>query len=336
MKRALHFLLTFGVLAAFAYVLSIGLRKPNLPSDEAAPARETAAVAAAAAPDDYSVTLDSDQIEKLALEVAPLEALEHAIRVPAYGSVVDPAPLFALADALALAETALVASQSDYERTRALAATSDASRKSEELARAQFRSDQIRLAGAQRSLLMQGGAAFSRDRAEDYAAGRVALVRVELLPGDAISDLPESASLRVVGHEEIALNASEVLSAPLSDPLTQGQGFLLRVDAPPFPLRPGMALTAWLDLARPREAGFVVPRRAILRHDGQAWVYVVADGGVFLRKPVILLAPLDESEAWFVRREGAALSEHDALVVVGAASLLSEEMKHLSGANDEE
>ena len=38
------------------------------------------------------------------------------------------------------------------------------------------------------------------------------------------------------------------MPATTADPKTQAQGFVLRVDKPPFTLRPGMALTAWMEL----------------------------------------------------------------------------------------
>jgi hypothetical protein len=139
----------------------------------------------------------------------------------------------------------------------------------------------------------------------------------------------------VLGREQQPVETQSISPAADVDPKTQAQGYLLRVDHPRFPLRPGMALTAWLELAEDARSGFAIPRSAVLRHDGRTWVYVQEDEEKFLRKPVTLDSPLEEDKGWFVAAEGGGVKAEDQLVTAGAQTLLSEELKAQGGAEPE-
>ena len=96
----------------------------------------------------------------------------------------------------------------------------------------------------------------------------------------------------------------------------------MQVERPPFPLRAGIALTAWLELPGKPETGFAVPRAAILRQDAQTWVYVQEEDK-FRRRPVALRHALEGEAGWFVAGEGASLKAGERLVTKGAESMLS-------------
>jgi hypothetical protein len=72
----------------------------------------------------------------------------------------------------------------------------------------------------------------------------------------------------------------------------------------------------------------------VLRHDGRAWVYVQEEEEKFVRKPVTLDTPLEGDKGWFISAEGGGIKADDLLVVTGAQSLLSEELKAQGGAAD--
>jgi hypothetical protein len=139
----------------------------------------------------------------------------------------------------------------------------------------------------------------------------------------------------VLGREQQPIETQSITPAADVDPKTQAQGFILRVNRPPFALRPGMALTAWLEVPEKPRAGFTLPRSAILRHDGRAWVYVQAEEEEFVRKPVTLDTPLEGDRGWFVAAEGGGITGEDQIVVTGAQTLLSEELKAQGGAEPE-
>ena len=67
-----------------------------------------------------------------------------------------------------------------------------------------------------------------------------------------------------------------------------------------------------------------------VRHDGRAWVYAQEEEEKYVRKSVTLDAPLDGEQGWFIPESGG-LTADDVIVVVGASSLLSEELKAQGG-----
>jgi hypothetical protein len=69
------------------------------------------------------------------------------------------------------------------------------------------------------------------------------------------------------------------------------------------------------------ENGVLVPRAAILRYEGEAFVYVQTGDDTFGRKQIELERPLDNG---FFVHEG--LSANQQVVIAGAPALLSEEV----------
>jgi hypothetical protein len=334
MKKVLHFLITLAVLAGLGEVLWIGIHKQG---EKSADAKEkTAEPAEEAKPEEYAVMLEKKKARALGLEKEQPEKTTLQARRRAFGAVLDPLPLLTLDGELATAEAALAASKAENERTQALAATNDTSKKAVDTAAAQFLADKIKVESLIRSAQLQWGSVFTADapkrRAlmDELVKGTVALVRVDVLPGDTFPSLPKKARLLVLGREDQALQAAEIIPAASVDVKTQAQGFVLRVNNTAFALRPGMALTAWLDLPGASRAGYAVPRSAVLRHDGRTWVYAQEEEEKYVRKPVTLDSPLEGAQGWFVA-EGGGLTGDDVIVVTGAASLLSEELKAQGG-----
>ncbi len=341
-KKIAHFILTLCVLAALGWGLWRGLAHEK-ENDEKA--KEEAATAAEEAkeppPEDYTVTLEKGLWKAIGVEMEAPEKAELAPRRVAFGRVLDPTPLVTLDSDLAAAEAALSASRAEYERSqKLLAAGENTSRKAAETAEAAFRADEIKADGIRRQGLLQWGATVGDDAkarrnfVEALVHGEAALVRVDLLPGDALSDLPKAAKLLVLGREATPIETINITPAADADARTQAQGFILRVDKPPFALRPGMALTAWLELAEKPRSGFTLPRSAVLRHDGRTWVFIQEEEEKFVRKPVTLDSPMEKG--WFVTGEDGGVSADELLVVTGAQALLSEEMKASAGAAAEE
>lgn len=336
MKKLLHFLITMGVLAGLGYVLWIGMHKQQ----EKPAAKVDAAAAEEAKPAEYVVMLEKKKAAALAIEKEQPQKMELPARRRAFGNVLDPSALIVLDGDLAAAEAALTASKAESERMQALMVTNDTSKKSAEASKAQFLADKIKVDGLVRGAQMQWGSIFDSETMKRRAfidklvSGSAALIRVNLMPGDALADPPKSARITVMGREDTSFSATELIPAMAADPKTQAQGFILRVDKPPFTLRPGMALSAWMELPEKPRPGYAVPCSAILRHDGRTWVYAQEEEEKYVRKPVMLDAPLDGDEGWFITESGG-LTADDVIVVVGASSLLSEELKSQGGGAPE-
>ena len=334
-RRLIHLILPLSVLAGLGFVLWLGVHKQQ----EKAAANATAEGAAAVAQDppaEFTVRLGKTMADALAIETKPPRKITLQATRMAFGRVIDPSPLITLDGELSAAAAALSASQAENERTNALAATHDASKKSAEASEAQFLADKIKVDGITRSAQLQWGAVFTRDATkrrtfiDGLVSGSESLIRVDVMPGAALTEMPTSARILILGRESQPLATSDILPATAADPKTQAQGFILHVANPPFALRPGMALSAWLELPQKPRPGFAIPRSAVLRHDGRTWIYVQETQEKLVRKPITLDSPLDAEQGWFVTADGG-VSADDAIVVVGAASLLSEELKAQGG-----
>ena len=338
MKKLANFILTVCVVMGLGWTLWIGVRKQKeKPKTEEAAAAE-GAPKEEEKPEDFVVTLEKEKWQALDIDKAEPEKTELKPQRIAFGRVLDPTLIVTLDGELATAEATLAASRAEYDRTqKLLAAGENTSRKAAETAEAQFRADEIKADGLHRSALIEWGPAFAklaaaarREFVERLVHGETSLIRVDILPGDALAEQPKAARILVMGREQQPVETENITPAADVDAKTQAQGFILRVDKSPFALRPGMALTAWLELPEKPRAGFAVPRSAVLRHDGRAWVYVQEEEEKFVRKPVTLDTPLDGDKGWFIA-EGGGIKADDVLVTTGAQSLLSEELKAQGG-----
>jgi hypothetical protein len=340
MKKIANFVLIAAVLAVLTWALWRGLTMKH-ESDEHAEVPPAESAEKEPEHEDFTVMLEKEKWSAIGIEMAEPEKSELAPRRVAFGRVLDPSPLVALDGDLAAAEAAISASRAEFERTqKLLAAGENTSRKSFETAEAQFRADEIKADSLRRQAALQWGAALpagdaAKRRAfvEALVHGDAALVRADLLPGEAVTDLPRAARLLVLGREQQPIETALISPSTDADPRTQAQGFIILVEKPPFALRPGMALTAWLELPEKPRAGFLLPRAAVLRHDGRAWVFVQEEEK-FVRKPVMLDSPLEAG--WFISAENGGLKADDLIVVTGPQVLLSEEMKAAAGTAEEE
>ena len=339
MKKLANFILTVCVVLGLGWTLWIGVRKQKeKPKTEEAAAADGGPKEEEAKPEDFVVKLDKEKWQALALEKGEPEKAELKPQRIAFGHVLDPTPIATLDGELAAAEAALAASRAEHERTQNLFKNGEnLARKAVETVEAQFRADEIKSDGLRRSALIEWGPEFAalgsaarREFVERLVRGETSLIRVDILPGDALAEQPKAARVLVLGREEQPIETENITPASDVDAKTQAQGFILRVDKSPFALRPGMALTAWLELPEKPRAGFAIPRSAVLRHDGRAWVYVQEEEEKFARKPVRLDTPLDGDKGWFIA-EGGGIKADDLLVTTGAQSLLSEELKAQGG-----
>jgi len=147
------------------------------------------------------------------------------------------------------------------------------------------------------------------------------LARVDIPAGDTVTPNVAAASIVPVGYEGRPVRGERIALAAAVDPKTQGQPFLFRISDASSALRPGLAVTAYLELPGARRQGVAVPRSAVVRQAGTAWVYVQTAPDQLARREVTLEDPT--AEGWFTR----SLSPGDRVVTTGAQLLLSEEFK---------
>jgi hypothetical protein len=169
---------------------------------------------------------------------------------------------------------------------------------------------------AQAGEAIESGQPLLRVATFERLLARIALSAGVRVPGDV-----RVARILPVGIDDRVLEGRRVARAP-SDPQLLGETFLFSVDAGDLRLRPGMALTAYLQLPGDATKGVLLPRSAIVRQEGVPWAYVRTADDKVTRRPVEQATPVDAG--WFVP---AGFKAGEAVVVAGAQMLLSEELK---------
>ena len=276
------------------------------------------------------VKVDQETQTRMGLKVESLAAAQISPEVKGYGRVLDPAPLAALVTEATSAQASLEASTKEFERVKALySQNQNASARALEMAEAAMKHDQISLASVQSRLLLGWGQAIASQAdlatfVHSLAVQEITLVRVDLPLGERFSAPPIGGRIAPAGAPEKLTEAQYLGLAPSIDPQMQGQGFLFLAKAESVPV--GAAAIAWLTVPGDPLRGIKVPEAAILRHQGEAWVYVQTDRVAFVRRQVTLNHPVEGG--WLIAGE---LTSDERIVVSGAHMLLSEELKsHIS------
>ena len=133
----------------------------------------------------------------------------------------------------------------------------------------------------------------------------------------------KGAVISVAGNEHDTIPATFVAEAPTVQPEYQSEALLFRVMSRTGTLRPGQAVEGWIQTRDGTpHSGVLIPAAAVVRYQGRSWVYVQVTDTDFARKPIALSEP--GSCGWFAT---TGFRPDDRIVVVGAQTLLSEEMK---------
>jgi hypothetical protein len=278
---------------------------------------------------DVIVTLSREQQAHIGLKTEVLLPITRTSEVTAYGVILEPAPLAALDAQLAAARATVDASRAEYTRAKVLhSEKQNVSLKDFQTAWAKFQSDQAQFNLLSQRLADEWGGAIAAmtpaARAELVDAlikRKAALIRVSVPAGKSLANLPTRAETTILGYSRF-LAAQSIWDAPTVDPNLQGEGFVLRVEAQGFPLRPGTAVTARLESSAVVARGVVVPSAAVVRTGGAAWAYVQVAPTKFERRPLGKGEPV--GDGWFV---SGGFAVGDRVVVTGAQALLSEEFK---------
>jgi hypothetical protein len=143
------------------------------------------------------------------------------------------------------------------------------------------------------------------------------------LPGGLGLKTPPARVRLAPATEEDQITSGTFFSwAPVADAQTQSQGLVYEVQQSQPRLVSGIAVVGWMPLEGKPVSGVRVPRNAVVRAAGRAWVYVQTTEDIFARREVSLSHPLADS--WLV---ASGLVEGQRVVVTGAQMLLSEESK---------
>ncbi|MCX6897556.1 MAG: hypothetical protein NT105_02545 [Verrucomicrobia bacterium] len=297
----------------------------------AAPAAAEAEIKHAEAPkSDGRIHLNKEQLANAGLAFAQPQPVEWQPSVKAFGRVLDASPLATLLTEIEAARAAMDASTKEYERLKKLnAQDANASVRAVEAADATLRRDRAALEASQMRLLAGWGKALAgrvdlAALARSLVAQESALIRVDFLAGQTLP--PESRRVRVapLPGDEVPRDTVVIGSAPTADAQAQGAALLVLLRAPTP--APGAALLAWVSGSGAAQHGLRLPRSAIVRHEGQAFVFVAVGVDAFARRRVEIAPPQADG---VIVMSGVKVDER--VVVTGAQQLLSEELKTAGG-----
>ncbi len=263
------------------------------------------------------------------LKVVVLEAAELKPEVKAFGRVLDASPLAASLTEIATAQSQLEASGKEAERLKVLfAQNQNASARAMEIAEAAVKRDHIAAEAAQLRLLSSWGKDIaSRPTLDGFIRSLVAqenaLVRVDVPASEKMETAPTAARIALLSAPDAPLDTEFLGVAVSADPQTLGRGFHFLVKGKS--LAANAAVTAWLTLPGEPEKGVIVPREAIVRHEGEAFIYIKTGDETFERKEIELHHPL--VAGWFTDGFKPGVK----IVINGAQQLLSEELKGEGG-----
>jgi hypothetical protein len=333
MKRSvlLLFVVSVGLVAAASWYVY-----RTLSADTGAPAPAAPAQRVQVVNGETVVVIGSDGQRASHIEVAPLAATTVTPQIAAYGSVIDPQPLFDLRDRLATARAdregaraQADASRAQYERTRVLFEDNrNVSQKSLQDAGAAMVTAQTKLQAVEAaenalatalhqqfgSVLARAASAADSQLLQRLASGVAVLLRVTLPTG-------------VLAHSEISIDvpgeapfpARKVSASPQVDPAVQGSPYFYTTE---HPLPVGTRVTARVPQKAAPTAGLLVPESAIVWYGGERWVYAKTAPNRFTRR--YLPSPLATDRDVVVT---GGFRPGDEVVVQGAQLLLSEELR---------
>jgi hypothetical protein len=280
--------------------------------DDAAPAQSTGG----------PLALNPEQRAAVGIVVAKATPANPGERIAAFGQVQDPSALTADLGEVDAARAGERSASAEVARLQGLykagagASLRNLEAAQAEVAKARATADAASAKFAQRWSPLASDA-LRRKIADGVAAGKIALVRVEVPGRLVLGSLPPRASLDIDG---IAVEG-RVLGPLMEAGETQGAAVLVAIDDPPAGLAAGARLAA--TLVGNARSGFLVPRGAIVYEEGGAFVYHELaqkpgdDRTYYARKAVTLLMP--SGDGWLV----GGLDDDDRIVVRGNGVLWS-------------
>lgn len=261
--------------------------------------------------------------EQAGITLVKPERRALAPEVQAFGRVLDPTALATVVAEVETARTALVASGKELERAEKLfAAGGNASAQTVETAQAAAGRDRAALNSAEARLNAAWGRPVAQAAAEILAALAKggSLVRLDVLLGEAPDVNAKEAHLSVPGRTGV-VTAKIIGPAPTADPQIQGGGFIaLAYDSG---LAAGTALRATLLGIGESSNVLVLPRSAVVYHQGSAWIFVLGEEDTFERKLVTLGRGVGGADV--VIQAGAEPDEQ--VAATGAQQLLAAELQ---------
>lgn len=320
-----------------------------LEEDDDAPTSQASSAGPTAGNDDV-LALPDESLRLSGIRTQVLQAIKRQNEFSALGSVVSLEPLLALRQQYLSASSLQDGARARYQessnnlnRTRELHSQDIISTRRLQEQQAVWQSEKANLANSghqQQGLIASSTWQWGPTLTEWFVQGQTTNAepflnhRAQLLLITLPTQIPSNADIRIAfvderGRRAQAHRAERIARAPQVDPITQGIRYFFKLEGQHLPI--GSQLTAWISDDAIPQNGVILPNSAIIWHLGQACVFVKRDHGHFERKVLQEFTPSEGG--YFVAH---TLQTGDEVVVTGAQTLLSQELKHqIPSENDD-
>jgi hypothetical protein len=281
---------------------------------------------AAAPPLASPLAMDAATRQRLGVGVSALPLARVTAATAGFARALDIGPLAAIDGEIRTARAAAVTSAADAARLQDLAAQDQsASARAVQLALAQATADRVRVDLALRRVALEFGPGLARLTDAQRMAlitavadGQAALLRI---------DVPGSPAITHIGVGDPPAPVQLLGRAAAADLRVQGVALLAVLRGPGVRLAPaGRQLPAMVESSG-QDTGVIIPRSALLRQNGDLFVYV-AKGDRFERRVISGGRPVPAG--WFTSN---GLAPGDIIVTAGAGMVLAAEN---GGAGEDE
>ncbi len=296
----------------------------------AAPAAAKPDAAPAPEPVPGTVSLESDEQDKAGIKTARPTSMEYKPEAKGFARVLEASSLAAELVEIDSDTAAYTASSNEFQRLQKLKASDNTSARALDAAEAAMRHDGFQLDAAKAKVIADWGKDLAAradlpDLAKALLNHNAALIRIEMLGGETLPAEPRTVRVAPVLGNGDPMAVELIGPAPSADLQSQGVAFYaLLKENPPVP---GTQLLAWMVGSGDGEKGMQLPGKAIIRHEGDTFVYVHKGSEEFERVRVKLGATLRDGSVFIT----GGLTAQDDVVVNGAQQLLSDEVKDATG-----
>lgn len=164
-------------------------------------------------------------------------------------------------------------------------------------------------------------------QAEQLLSHRAQLLQITLPTNMHLPANLNTIAVDSQGRRELAIPAKLISAAPQVDPVTQGERYFFKYEGQK--LAYGTRIQAWIAIGDEKNNGVIIPETSVVWHLGQAFVFIKTEDGTFERR---LLPPLIQTKAGYFVSSGFSPAEE--IVITGAQTLLSQELKDLIPSED--
>ncbi len=150
--------------------------------------------------------------------------------------------------------------------------------------------------------------------------GKATLLQVTLPAGQSLSSNIDTILINPTGNKNTAFKATFISRLPKVDSLSQGLQYLFYTENPL--ILSGMNFTAWIPQQNQSQTGTIIPESSLVRHLGQAFVFIKVDEEYFIHRNIINSIKIDKG--YFVQNQ---IAEDDEIVTIGTQMLFSHEFR---------